>query len=309
MRIIVTGGAGFIGSHIVDALLKEGHSVAVIDNLSHGSRLNVDAGAKLYIADIRSKDIEDIFEEFKPEVLCHHAAQIKVPVSVGNPILDADINILGSINLLEACRKFGVEKVIYPASAAIFGEPKYLPIDEEHPLDMISGYGVSKHTVEHYLKVYNELYGLKYTIFRYANVYGPRQDSSGEGGVVSIFSEKFLMREQPVIFGDGNQTRDFVYVEDVAKANIQALGSLDNEIYNVCTNTEVSVNELFHLFNNLTASGLKPEYQGIREGDIRNSYMSFDKINMACGWSPEVSLEEGLKRTIEYFKGSLMTNN
>lgn len=302
MRILVTGGAGFIGSHIVDLFIDSGHEVAIIDSMSHGKETNVNGQAKFYNADIRDKAIHSIFKGFKPEVLCHQAAQIKVPVSVKDPISDADINILGTINLLEACRESGVRKVIYPASAAIFGNPEYLPIDENHPLNMISGYGVSKHTVEHYLKVYSELYGIKYTVLRYANVYGPRQDSSGEGGVVAIFSEKFNRGENVEIFGDGEQSRDFVYVGDVAAANLAALSNLDNGIFNVCTNSRISVNGLFNLFKELTDKDIIPIYRQPREGDILHSYMSYDKINMECGWMPKIDMREGLKTTLEYYK-------
>lgn len=302
MRILVTGGAGFIGSHIVDLFIDSGHEVAIIDNMSHGKETNVNGQAKFYKADIRDKTIRNIFKEFVPEVLCHQAAQIKVPVSVKDPISDADINILGTINLLEACRESGVRKVIYPASAAIFGNPEYLPIDEDHPLNMISGYGVSKHTVEHYLKVYSELYGIKYTVLRYANVYGPRQDSSGEGGVVAIFSKKFNRGENVEIFGDGEQTRDFVYVGDVAAANLAALSNLDNGIFNVCTNSRISVIGLFNLFKELTNKDIMQIYKQPREGDILHSYMSYDKINIECGWMPKIDMREGLKNTLEYYK-------
>jgi UDP-glucose 4-epimerase len=302
MKILVTGGAGFIGSHIVDEFINQGHEVAIIDNMRHGRETNINKKARLFKLDIRYRNVMEVFQEFKPEVLCHQAAQIKVPVSVKDPLLDADINIIGTINLLEACKSCGVEKVIYPASAAIFGNPQYLPIDENHPLNMISGYGISKHTVEHYLKVYEALYGIKYTVLRYANVYGPRQDSSGEGGVVAIFSEKFGRGEDVEIFGDGGQTRDFVYVADVAAANVMALRGLDNGIYNVCTNSKISVNDLFILFRELTGKDVQAKYLPPREGDILHSYMSYEKINKDCGWMPKMDMREGLRRTLEFYK-------
>ncbi|WP_163193860.1 SDR family oxidoreductase [Clostridium thermarum] len=302
MRILVTGGAGFIGSHIVDELINRGHEVGIIDNMSHGREENINKGARFYKIDIRDRNIPEVFQEFKPEVLCHQAAQIKVSVSVKDPLLDADINIMGTINLLEACRSCGVKKVIYPASAAIFGNPQYLPIDEDHPLNMISGYGVSKHTVEHYLKVYESLYGIKYTVLRYSNVYGPRQDSTGEGGVVAIFSEKFCEGQDVEIFGDGEQTRDFVYVSDVVAANIMALKGLDNGIYNVCTGTKISVNDLFRLFKELTGYNAQAKYLPPREGDIFHSYMSSEMIKKHIGWTPKVDIKEGLRRTLEYYQ-------
>ncbi|MBL4932616.1 NAD-dependent epimerase/dehydratase family protein [Clostridium paridis] len=302
MKILVTGGAGFIGSHIVDEYIENNHEVVVIDNMFHGKECNVNKKAKLIEIDIRDKDLWRVFEEEKFDVVCHQAAQISVPTSIEDPIEDAEINILGTISLLECCRKYDVKKVIYPASAAIFGEPKYLPIDENHPLNMQCGYGVTKHTVEHYLDVYNRLYGLNYTVFRYANVYGPRQDSNGEGGVVAVFSEKFLSGQSPIIFGDGEQTRDFVYVKDVAKANLLALEALDNGIYNVATNIEISVNKLIDVFNKLTGLELKAEYREKRFGDINNSYMSYEKIKNSSSWRPKYTLEDGLKETLDFYK-------
>lgn len=301
MKILVTGGAGFIGSNIVDGFIENGHDVVVVDNLSHGKRGNLNSKVKFYNLDIRDKELNKIFESERPEVVCHHAAQISVPKSVDNPIEDADINIIGSLNLLECCRLYGVKKVIYPASAAIFGEPIYLPIDENHPLDMMSGYGVTKHTLEHYLKVYKELYNINYTVMRYANVYGPRQDSTGEGGVVAIFCEKILENEVPTIFGNGEQTRDFVFVKDVVEANIKALTELDNEIYNVATNTKISIDDLFNMVCNILNKDMKPVHGEERAGDIRHSYMTYKKINEACGWKPQYSLEDGIKETINYY--------
>lgn len=301
MKILVTGGAGFIGSHIVDEYIKLGHEVSIVDNMSHGKEANVNAKAKLYKIDIRDKELYKVFEEGNFDVVCHQAAQISVPHSIEDPFTDADINIMGTLNILECCKKYGVKKVIYPASAAIFGEPQYLPVDENHPLNMQCGYGVTKHTVEHYLDVYNKLFGINYTVFRYANVYGPRQDATGEGGVVAIFSEKFLANEAPFIFGDGAQTRDFVYVKDVASANVKALTSLDNGIYNVATNYEISVIDLFNIFKELTNSDLNPIFKEERAGDIKYSYMAFDKIKEACGWEPKYSLKEGLKETLDFY--------
>lgn len=302
MKVAITGGAGFIGSHIADELIKAHHEVIIIDNLTHGRVENIPEGAAFYEVDIRDKQIEEIFKKERPEVLIHEAAQIKVPNSVKDPIYDAEVNIIGSINLLQACVKAGVKKVIYPASAAIFGEPKYLPIDEEHPLNMISGYGVSKHTVEHYLAVYKALYNLDYVALRYSNVYGPRQDSTGEGGVVAIFSEQLLRGEIPTIFGDGKQIRDFVYVKDVAAANIAAINSNACGIYNVCTGEQVSVLDLLSTFNSLMNCDIKPNFAPPREGDILKSYMTYEKIKKELNWTPKFSLEQGLRETIAYYK-------
>lgn len=302
MKVIITGGAGFIGSNIADLLIDKGFEVVIIDNLSHGKEKNINPKAKFYNCDIRDSEILEIFQREKPQVLIHEAAQISVPNSIDDPVNDASINITGSLNLLEACRKTGVKKIIYPASAAIFGEPEYLPIDEKHPLNMMSGYGVTKHTVEHYLGVYKALYGIDYVILRYANVYGPRQDSSGEGGVVAIFSEKLIKDEIPYIYGDGEQIRDFVYVKDVAKANFMAITSGDNEIFNVSTNHKVSVNDLLNVINSVLGKNIKAVYTDERQGDIRNSYMTYGKIKNALGWTPDYNLETGIAETIEYYK-------
>jgi len=302
MKVIITGGAGFIGSHIADLLIKEGHEVCIIDNLVHGKKEFINPKAKFYELDIRDEKIAEVFEQEKPDILIHEAAQIKVGNSVNDPMYDASVNILGTLNLLEACRKAKVKKVIYPSTAAAFGEPVYLPIDEDHPLNMMSGYGVSKHTVEHYLKVYNGLYGIDYVILRYANVFGPRQDSTGEGGVVSIFAERMINNETTYIYGDGEQTRDFVYVKDVARANLMAMECSINGIFNVCTNEKITVNYLFSLYNELLEKNLKPVFTSEREGDIRHSYMSYDKIQKEMGWTPKFTFIEGLKEVIEFYK-------
>ncbi|PJI09711.1 MULTISPECIES: NAD-dependent epimerase/dehydratase family protein [Clostridium] len=301
MNILVTGGAGFIGSHVVRMLLEHGHKVCIVDNMIHGNESKVPHGVDIYKLDILSCEIENVFKKERPEIVIHNAAQISVAGSVKDPLYDARTNILGSINILEMCRKYGTRKVIYPASAAIFGEPKYLPIDEDHPLDMISSYGVSKHTVEHYLKVYKELYDINYTVLRYSNVYGPGQDSSGEGGVVSIFADKIIKGEPLHIYGNGEQIRDFVYVKDVATANMYALESLNNGIYNVCTNKKITVNELAELMCSVSKKNVEIIHDGERAGDIFESYMSYDKISKACGWKPKYDLEHGIKETMESF--------
>jgi UDP-glucose 4-epimerase len=302
MKIMITGGAGFIGSHIADLLVSEGHDVAVIDSLVHGKLENLNEKVRFYEYDIRDRGIRTAFEEFRPEVLIHEAAQIKVPNSIKDPLYDAEVNILGTLNLLECCREFKVRKVIYPATAAMFSDPQYLPIDEKHPLSMMSGYGVSKHTVEHYLEVYSKLYNLSYTVLRYSNVYGPRQDSTGEGGVVAIFCEKMTEGLVPEIYGDGNQTRDFIYVKDVAKANALALDSLDNEIYNCCTGTEISVIELYkEIARDLGFNGL-PVFREPREGDIYRTYMTYKKLNDAIGWAPSWNISGGIRETLDYYR-------
>lgn len=302
MKVLVTGGAGFIGSHIVDLLLSEGHEVAVIDSLVHGKLENLNPAAQFHHMDIRDRAVRKVFEDFRPEVLIHEAAQIKVPNSIKDPLYDADVNILGTLNLLEACKDFKVRKVIYPATAAMFSEPQYLPIDELHPLSMMSGYGVSKHVVEHYLEVYNKLYGIDYTVFRYSNVYGPRQDSTGEGGVVAIFCESMIKGVIPEIFGDGTQTRDFIFVKDVAKANVVAIHALDNDIYNCCTGQEVSVNELYRTISGDLSFDHEPIQKAPREGDIYRTFMTYKKLNDAIGWAPSYNLENGVAETLDFYR-------
>jgi UDP-glucose 4-epimerase len=305
VKVIVTGGAGFIGSHIVDYLIENNAEVLIIDNFYHSREKNVNKRAKLYRYDIRDSIVKDLIVNEKPDVIIHEAAQISVSNSVKNPKEDASINIIGTLNLLQGAVKGNVKKIIYPASAAIFGEPMYLPIDEAHPLNMKSPYGVSKHVVEDYLRIYNEMHNINYVSLRYSNVFGPGQDSSGEGGVVAIFCEKLLRGERPEIYGDGNQLRDFVYVKDVARANILALNDKVTGIYNVCTNTKVSVNYLYSAIENILKTGIKPIYQGKRAGDILNSYMSYDKIYNELDWKPEYALEAGLIETLKYYENEI----
>ncbi|MDK2814139.1 MAG: UDP-glucose 4-epimerase [Thermoanaerobacter sp.] len=242
----------------------------------------------------------EILKKEKPDYVIHQAAQINVQKSIDNPVFDAKVNILGTVNLLECCRKSGVKKIVYASSAAVYGNPEYLPIDEEHRINPISYYGISKHTAEHYFEVYRQLYGLKYTILRYANVYGIRQDPKGEGGVISIFIDKMLKRERPIIFGDGNQTRDFVYVKDVAKANLLALEKGDNEVVNISTGKPTSINELVEIMKKIMNTSSEPIYTEPQKGDIVHSYLDNKKALDVLGWRPEYSLEEGLKETIEW---------
>lgn len=302
MKVLITGGAGFLSSHIVDMLIKNNYEVCIIDNLTHGSKNNLNKNTKFYEVDIRDSKVKDIFMSEKPDYVIHNAAQISVPVSIDDPMNDASINILGTLNILEAAKDCGVKKIIYPASAAIFGEPEYLPIDEAHPLEMLSPYGVSKHTVEHYLKIYKQLYNIDYVALRCSNIYGPRQDSSGEGGVIAIFCEKLLNDEKPYIYGDGEQIRDFVYVKDVAEAYIKALELNISGIYNVATNTKVTVNELFKIINTELNKNIECIYAPERKGDIRSSYMAYDKIKKVMGWEPKTTINEGIRETLEYYR-------
>lgn len=298
-RVLVTGGAGFIGSHIVEGLVAEGCQVAVVDDLSTGKREYVPPGVDFYQCDICSPELMEVFEAFRPEKIVHAAAQIDVGTSLDKPDFDARVNILGSLNVLELARRSGCTRIVYSSSAAVYGNPQYLPIDEGHPLCPISPYGISKHTVEHYLHMYRELYGLDYVVLRYANVYGPRQDASGEGGVVAIFTHRLLEGEPPVVYGDGGQTRDFVYVKDVAKANVLALGVGGGYTLNVSSGIETSINELVTCLRAKTGYKGQVLYEKQRPGDIGRSVLCNRKSEEALNWKPEVDLVVGLGKTAE----------
>jgi len=301
MEVLVTGGAGFIGSNIVDGLIKEDHKAIVVDNLSTGKKENLNEEAEFYQLDIRDQELEKVFEENNITRVIHHAAQIDVQHSIKDPLFDAKNNILGTINVLEMAKKYEVEKIIYASSAAVYGEPEYLPVDEEHPIKAMSPYGITKHTPEHYIKMYSELYNLKYTIFRYSNVYGPRQDPKGEGGVVSIFLDKMLAEERPVIFGDGEQTRDFIHVYDIVKANLLALEKGDNILVNVSTESRDSVNDLVDYLNEILPYNLEAINEEARKGDILHSSLANGKAKELLAWTPDYDLKAGLEQTVEYY--------
>jgi UDP-glucose 4-epimerase len=303
MKILVTGGAGFIGSHVVDAYLELGHEVVVVDNLSSGSIENLNPKAKFYKMDIRDSDIEDLFKNEKPDVVNHHAAQMDVRKSVEDPIYDSDVNIIGSLNLLQNCIRYGVKKFIFASTGgAIYGEQDYFPADEEHPTRPLSPYGVAKLTVEKYLYFYKEVHGLNYVVLRYANIYGPRQNPHGEAGVVAIFTSKMLKSEQPVINGDGFQTRDYTFVGDVVRANVLALSYEKSDVFNIGTGIETDVNTLFHKLKQLTGANCDEFHGPAKLGEQRRSVISYEKIYKTLGWKPMTSLDEGLRLTVEFFK-------
>jgi len=303
LKILVTGGAGFIGSHLTDKFIASGHEVVIVDNLITGNRNNINPQAKFYLMDIRSAELARVFEYEKIDVVCHQAAQMDVRKSVEDPLFDADVNVKGALNIFQNCIKYGVKKVQFASTGgAIYGEQDCFPCDETHPCRPVSPYGITKFTTEKYLFYYALQYGLKYTILRYANVYGPRQNPHGEAGVVAIFTSKLLAGEQPVINGDGLQTRDYVYVGDVAQANFLGLTHDKNDVFNVGTGVESDVNRLFGILNEETGSKAIEKHGPGAPGEQRRSVISYAKAEKILGFKPEKTLEEGLKETIAYFR-------
>jgi UDP-glucose 4-epimerase len=304
MKVLITGGAGFIGSHTTDLLLKKGYEVAVIDDLSNGKKENIDKRVPFHRDDITEANLEKIFKAEKPEAIMHLAAQISLRKSIENPSLDAKVNILGTMKVLEAMEAAGTKKIIFSSTAAVYGTPLKIMVDENHPINPESPYGLDKYAAEKFIESFCQERNIDYCILRYANVYGPRQDPLGEAGVISIFTEKLLKNQSPSIFGDGNQTRDFVFVKDVALANLAALESGKNQIYNVGTGNETSVNEIFSLIKKFSGS----KSTAIHTDPVKEvKRMAFDcsKIEKDLNWKPQTNIEEGLKETVDYFRKRL----
>jgi UDP-glucose 4-epimerase len=305
MRVLVTGGAGFIGSHTVDALAAAGgYEVSIIDDLSAGKRGQINAGARFYEADLRDPAaVRDVFERARPEVMIHLAAQMDVRRSVADPAFDAQVNLVGLLNLMEAGRERGLKRVVVSSTGgAIYGEQQCFPCDEEHPLYPVSPYGVAKLATEKYLFFYRAQYGIDYVALRYANVYGPRQDPHGEAGVVAIFCGRILERRPVTIYGDGGQTRDYIYVGDVVRANVAALRSAASGAFNIGTGVETSVNQLYDALARIAGVDLKPEYAPARPGEQRRSVILPDRAARQLNWRPEVPLAEGLGNTLRFFR-------
>lgn len=304
MRILVTGGAGFIGSNVVDGLIALGHEVAVFDNLSSGRRGFVNPSARFFEGALNDgTTLEHCISEFLPEVVDHHAARIDVRKSVCDPIEDARTNILGTLMLLQACVRHGVRKMVYASTGgAIYGESQFLPASEEHPVNPESPYGVSKHTVEHYLYTWKRVHNLDYTTLRYPNVYGPRQNPHGEAGVNAIFIGQMLRGERPHIFGDGEQVRDYLFVADVVAANDLALSRGSGEILNLGTGIGTSVNQIVVELNRILGTRLDPVYDTPRAGEVERSFLDARRAAAVLGWKPEVCFCDGLRRTVEWFK-------
>lgn len=302
MKIAITGGAGFIGSHVVDTYIAAGHEVVILDNFSSGKHENINEAARVIEIDITSADIDLIFKNEKFDVLNHHAAQIDVRISVNNPLLDAKLNIIGGLNVYEAAAKYKVKKIIFASSGGtVYGEQNEFPATENHPTNPCSPYGIAKLANEHYLFYYQKQYGIKYVALRYGNVYGPRQNPHGEAGVVAIFTNKLLDGQQPTINGNGKQTRDYVYVADVARANLAALKEHAQGIYNVGTAEEIDVNTIFRKLRDSVNPQCEEIHGEAKPGEQQRSVISYQKIYDELGWKPQMDFASGLKQTVGFF--------
>jgi len=307
MKILITGGAGFIGSHVADACLEAGHQVVVVDDLSSGNLANLNPAVKFYQLDIRDPALDEVFAAEKPDVVNHHAAQISVPRSITEPLLDAQINILGLVNVLENCVKHHIKKVIFISTGgAIYGEAEEYPTTEDYPPQPLSVYAINKFAGENYLRFYQHQYGLEYTVLRYANVFGPRQIAQGEAGVVSIFVEKLLQDSAPTIYAypddPEGMIRDYVYVKDVVRANLAVLDRGSNEVFNIGTCEETTTSQLYKTILWQLGKKIQPLKGPARKGDLRRSMLDNSKAFKELGWSPIYSLEDGIRETVTWFK-------
>jgi UDP-glucose 4-epimerase len=302
MKALVTGGAGFIGSHIADLLIADGHDVAIVDNLATGKRENVPSASRFYEVDIRDSAFQEVMRLERPEVVFHEAAQMSVKVSTDDPVYDAQVNVLGLLNVLEACVATGTRKVLFASSGATYGNPETLPFDEQSPQRPEAPYGITKMIAEHYLSYYARDHGLRYAALRYGNVYGPRQDAHGEAGVIAIFTRQLLAGETPTIHWDGEQVRDYVYVSDVARANVLAATAGDDGCYCIGTGTGSTVNRVFASLCEAVGVAVEPRYAPRRAGDLRAAYFDVTKARTQLNWQPTVRLEDGLRSTVDWFR-------
>jgi len=300
---LVTGGAGFIGSHLVDRLLALGYRVVVIDNLSTGKLKNLNPAATFHHADITQPAVADVFQREQPGLVFHLAAQTSVARSTRDPVMDGETNALGTLRVLEAARRHGLEKFIYSSTGgALYGEPETNPCTDDHPIAPLSPYGMSKFIGELYLQFYRRMYRLNYTSLRYGNVYGPRQDPQGEAGVVAIFTQAMLEGRQPEVFGDGDQERDFLSVDDAVEANICAIDRGDGLALNIGTGQKTSVNRIYELLGSIIGFRWEPLHRPARLGDVHQISLDNTRAARELGWTPKVTLEDGLSRTVEYFR-------
>jgi len=305
MNILVTGGAGFIGSHVVDAYINDNHNVVIVDDMSRGRKEFINPRATFHQISISDPQLANIIQRESIQVISHHAAQISVSDSVKNPVKDAESNIIGTLQLLQNAVECGIDKFIFASTGgAIYGEQDYFPAREDHPQKPTSPYGLSKLSVEGYLKFYKEQYGLKSIIFRYGNVFGPRQNPNGEAGVVAIFNNRLLKGQAPIINGDGEQTRDYIFVRDVVNANLLALKLNGSDTFNVGTGQETSVNELTHLILEVAESNIDVQTSKKNIFEQRRSCLDYKKLKGSLNWSPKVSLKEGLSETFIFFKNN-----
>ncbi|MFN0146817.1 MAG: NAD-dependent epimerase/dehydratase family protein [Dehalococcoidia bacterium] len=299
MRILVTGGAGFIGSHVVETYVAQGHDVAVIDNLATGRRANVHPGARLHEVDVHARETETIFADFRPEVVNHLAAQASVKVSMSDVVFDLEANGGGTARVADLAVRYGVRKMIYSSTGgALYGDPDSVPVPESHPIRPLSNYGLSKRVGELYIELMARTRGLEYTVLRYANAFGPRQDPHGEAGVVAIFTGLMLAGAQCTIDGDGEQMKDYVYVGDIARANLLALDKGAGLALNIGTGQGLSVNEIFRELRNATGATAEANYGPPRPGDVRNIWLDASLAGTVLGWRPEVDFPTGLRETI-----------
>lgn len=302
IKILVTGGAGFIGSHLTDQLLNYGHDIVIIDDLSSGKIENINTRTHFYRLNLNDDSLVQVFAVEQPQLIYHLAAQINVGVSQQEPCLDADSNIMGTLKLLTYATKYKVKKIVFASSAAIYGNPLYLPVDEQHPALPLSFYGLSKYTAECYIRMFAATFGLRYSMLRFSNVYGSRQPATGEGGVIAQFISRFSQGEAPVIYGDGEQTRDFIYVGDVVAAGCKALYMGNNQRLNISTGRAVSINQVYEILKNIYGCSLIPGYKPWKEGDILHSILDNSKARSQLLWYPRTSLIEGLKKTCLFRK-------
>ena len=303
MKILVTGGAGFIASHIVDAYIEDGHEVTIVDNLSTGRMENVNPKAKFVKIDIRDDNLAGVFKAGNFDVVNHHAAQMDVRKSVEDPRYDAEVNALGTLNLLQNCKNYNVKKFIFASTGgAVYGEQQEFPATEEHPNWPVSPYGITKMTGEKYIYFYHVSAGMQFVVLRYANVYGPRQNPFGEAGVVAIFASRLLSGQDTIINGDGKQTRDYVFVGDVVRANILALSCKENDRFNIGTSIETDVNTIFSKLNHITGADMPERHGPAMEGEQFRSVLSYVHAKEHLDWHPEIDIDTGLRQTVVWFR-------